>query len=365
MVISTVSLYRYALPLTAPLQLAGETHSHRRGLLVRLGTERGVAGWGDAVPLPGFSEETLNDAVEHACATAPEWTGTYISESGDDLNQSLSALSTGDDCPPSLQFATESALVDLFAAARETSLPAVLGTPRPTVSLNALITAPEDDGPAQAARLREHGYRAVKVKVGRAPVEDEIEWLRAIREVLGEGIVLRVDANRAWSWEEAVTFAEAVQDLNVTYVEEPLVDPTRLSELAARTDLPVALDETTREVEPAVLSDGGAVAAVVLKPTLLGGIRNVLAWSRTAQANGITPVMSAAYESGIGLRVLVALAAVGPETPVGLSTYDRLAADVLTVQLPLKGASVDVGAITDGPVSIDDAQIAHVDSFSA
>ena len=364
MIVSTVRLYRYALPLTAPVSLAGDAHSHRRGLLVRLDAEQGAVGWGDAAPLPGFSTETLDDVVEHAHAAAPAWTGTHLPESGNDLSQSLSALSTGADCPASLQFAAESALVELLAATRGPSLASVLGVPRSTVSLNALITDPDNEGAAQAARLREHGYRAVKVKVGRASVEDEVEWLRAIREALGKGIALRADANRAWSLDQAVAFAEATRNGEIAYVEEPLKDASRIPELAARTGLPIALDETTREVEPAVLYEGAPVTAVVLKPTLLGGLRASLRWSRAAQANGVTPVISAAYESGIGLRMLVALAAVGPDTPAGLSTYERLADDVLASRLPLKGPAVDVATITDRPVSIEDARITRVDSFS-
>lgn len=364
MVVSTVRLYQYALPLTTPLQLAGETQSHRRGLLVRLDTERGAVGWGDAAPLPGFSTETLDDVVEHACATAPEWPGTYIPESGDDLSQSLSAFPVGNDCPPSLQFATESALAHLLAATHATSLPTVLGTPRSSVSLNALITDLGEDAPPQAARLRERGYRAVKVKVGRTRVEDEVEGLRAIRKALGDDIALRADANRAWSLEQAVAFAEATRTVEMAYVEEPLTNPTRIPELAARTELPIALDETTREVDASVLREDAPVAAVVLKPTLLGGLRAIRQWNQEARANDVTPVISAAYESGIGLRMLVALAAVGPDTPVGLSTYDRLAADVITSRLPLEGPLVDVRSIIDGPVSLDDDRITLVNSFS-
>jgi len=364
-VVSTVTLYRYDLPLTTPLPLGGETHSRRRGLLVRLDTEQDAVGWGDAAPLPGFSAETLDEVVAQARTTAPEWTGTHVPEPEDELDLLLSTLPVGTDCPASLQFATESALVELLAAARTTSPAAVLGTPRSSVSLNALITDPGDERSAQAARLREHGYPAVKVKVGRASVEEDVRGLRAIREALGDDTALRADANRAWSMEQAVAFAEATQTLGIAYVEEPLMAPACIPELAARTDLPIAFDETTRENEASVLRDDAPVGAVVLKPTLLGGLRTTLRWRHAAQANGVTPVISAAYESGIGLRTLVALAAAGPDAPAGLSTYDRLAADVITPRLSLDGSSVDVSSVADGPVAVDDDRITRVDSFSA
>ena len=363
MKISTVDLYRYELPLTDPLKLGASTVAHRRGLLVRLGTEQGAAGWGDAAPLPGFSMETLSEVVARARDAAPQWIGVEISEARGDPADSLAALSVPPECPASLRFAVEGAVVDLLAATRDTSVAAVLGTPRPTVALNALITS-ADDGPAQAARYREHGYRAVKVKVGRGEMNAEVETLRAIRRELGDGIALRADANRAWSLDEAVAFAEATHGLNVAYVEEPLADPTQLPSLVAQTDLSIALDETTHEREPGVLRGEVPASAVVLKPTLLGGIQETRAWSRVAQEHGTTPVVSASYESGIGLRMLMTLSAVGPDVPVGLSTYDRLAADVLRSSLPMDGSTIDVESVVAPEASIDENRLEHIDAVS-
>ncbi len=363
MEIAKVDLYRYEIPLTAPLQLGASRVQRRRGLLVRLDTEQGAVGWGDAAPLPGFSTETLSEVVSRARKQAPQWIGATLPHSERALDPSLQVLSCGPECPASLRFAAESAVVGLLAALRGTSMSAVLGEPRSTVALNALLTRPEDDGPARAARYREQGYRAVKVKVGREPVEKEAEALSAIRRELGDGIALRADANRAWSLAEAVAFAEAIRDLPIAYVEEPLADPTRLSDLVAQTDLPVALDETTREAGPEILRDAPAVSAVVLKPTLLG-LQKTREWSRVAKETDVTPVISAAYESGIGLRMLVALASVGPDIPVGLSTYDRLATDVLRPPLRLDGPTVDVASILDPAVSVDDSRLDLVDSYS-
>ena len=364
MEIATVDLYRYELSLTTPLRLGASTTQHRRGLLVRLETEQGGIGWGDAAPLPGFSAETLSEVVACARDTAPQWAGTEISEPEGGLEDSLSALPMPEESPASLRFATESAVVDLLASVCDTSVASVLGAPRTTVALNALIPS-TDDGPAQAAQYREEGYRAVKVKVGQREMAKEADALRAIRNELGERVALRVDANRAWSLDEAVEFAEATRDLQIAYVEEPLADPGQLEDLAQKTDVPIALDETTREVNPKVLRDEMSVAAVVLKPTLLGGIRETRAWSQTAQEHVITPVLSAAYESGIGLRMLVALAAVGPDTPVGLSTYDRLADDVLLPPLRVDGPTIDVKSVVDAPGFVDEDQLEHIDAFSA
>ncbi len=142
-----------------------------------------------------------------------------------------------------------------------------------------------------------------------------------------------------------MTFADGIDDLHIAYVEEPLADPARLDDFIERTSLPVALDETTREVPPATLRGLPGVTAVVLKPTLLGGLQRTREWGRVARDAGAAPVLSGSYESGVGIQMLVALAASGPAVPVGLSTYDRLAADVYAPPLPIGGPNVDVPAV--------------------
>jgi len=343
--ISESALYRYALPLTAPLQLGPEEVTRRRGVLVRLVTEQGPVGWGDAAPLPGFSDETLGDVEEHARAALSHWMGTPLFDAQGDLDATLQNLPFKAEAPSSFRFAMEGAVVGAAAMAQETSVPEMLGTPRQTVALNALLPRAGANGPRQAVRRQEEGYRAVKVKVGQGHVEEDVARVRAIREALDASVALRADANRAWSFDEAVTFAEGTDHLHIAYVEEPLADPTHLKDLIQRASLPVALDETTRESAPAILRDLPGVTAVVLKPTLLGGLQRTREWGRVARETDATPVLSGSYESGVGIQMLVALAASGLEVPVGLSTYDRLAADVYAPPLPVGGPSVDVPSV--------------------
>ncbi len=166
---------------------------------------------------------------------------------------------------------------------------------------------------------------------------------------------MRLDANRAWSFEEASVFARGTANLRLEYVEEPLADPSRLSSLARDYGVPVALDESLVGMQPRALQDHGYVRAVVLKPTLLGGISPTLLLAKRARELGIPPVISSAYETGIGTLALVALAAgIGAEeVPAGLDTYRRLAADVLCPRLNLLSARIDVKAAMGAPREID------------
>jgi O-succinylbenzoate synthase len=92
------------------------------------------------------------------------------------------------------------------------------------------------------------------------------------------------------------------------------------------------------------------VAAVILKPTLIGGLSVTRRWARRARAVGASVVISSAYESGVGTRILVALAAACSDVPVGLSTYTQLEDDVLRPRLALEGPTVAPEQVYEGSV---------------
>jgi o-succinylbenzoate synthase len=349
-------LHRYELPLSEPLVLGGAVLRRREGLLLELAGEKGALGWGETSPLPGFSRESLDEAAGRLRDLASsvmrcEVTDDWIAPDGD-FNRELGSM----DLAPSARFGFELALWDLYATSRGRSL-ADLITPRPraTVPVNALISGPPGEALEEARRARSAGYETIKLKVGGRAVEEDVEHVRALNEELGDAVALRLDANRAWSLEEAERFARATAGMRFEYVEEPLADPTLLSVFARDHDVPVALDESLVEMEPESLEDHGYARAVVLKPTLLGGVSRTLRFAARASGLGMEPVISSAYETGVGTVALVALAAgVGDgEVPAGLDTYRRLAEDVLHPPLELPAPRVDVRAMADTRREID------------
>lgn len=340
MVVTSATCFAYHLPLAAPLTVDGRTLRERRGALLRLEGEGGAVGWGEAAPLPGFSAESRTEAVEALRDRARALPGTTVPEQEDRLPR---RGAPGD--PPSVRFALQSALLELRAAEDGLSVPTLLGARSTAVSLNALVGREAGDVSATGERLRRAGYRAVKLKVGRAAPDRDAARVCALRRGLGAEVALRLDANRAWALEDALAFAEALGDPgDIEYIEEPLVDPGRLAEFTDRTGLPVALDESTRELDPSSLSPDMPVGGVVLKPTLLGGLSEARQWVRWAERVGASVVMSAAYESGVGTRMLGALAAAWSGSPAGLSPYTSLADDVLRPRLALDGPTFEVEA---------------------
>jgi O-succinylbenzoate synthase len=339
--IAGFDLYRYDLALSEPVKLKAATLHRREGALIRLTADDGSAGWGEAAPLPGFSPESLEGTIEQLRAAAPELVGREMPPN----------LSVTDSSPlldqvhltPSARFGLEVAILNLCATSRRKTLPDLLaGCPAKTVYTNGLLSGSTEKVLTEASLMEETGYRAVKLKVGRRKVHEDTELVRRVREILGGDVSLRLDANRAWGFDEALEFARGISGVRVEYVEEPLAAPGRLAELAREWGLPVALDETLVGMKPEELGRHAYARAAVLKPTLLGGVSRALDLAERAAGLGMAAVLSSSYESGVGIGALVGLAAAVGEVPVGLDTYRALAGDVINPPLPLPAPAVDV-----------------------
>ena len=344
----------YTLPLTEPVTWGGTRHRERSGLLFRLDAADGSAGWGDAAPLPGFSPETL-DGTRRALNVLGEATV------GQDIDPAqvllpYGAIARGLDAqayPPSARFAFDLALADLAAQADRRSVPQVLHPdPAVVLPLNGLAMGDADAVLATADRLAADGYRAIKLKVGRGDIEAEAYLVQAVRQRVGPGVELRLDANRAWTVDQATAFATAIEGADVAYVEEPLQDPRALPALWYDTGLKVAVDESVQEGGEEAIR--GWASAAVLKPTLVGGIAATLRLANHARSVGARPVLSAAFESGVGVRGVAALAAATGAAPAGLDTYRWLAADVLAARAPFERPRVDVPGLFASPVALRD-----------
>ena len=354
--IADFDLYRYTLPLVAPLRLGHATLRHREGLLLRLVGDDGREGWGETAPLPGFSTEGLHEAASQLRRLAGSMVNSQAVEDLVGPRGELTGELDSSRPAPSVRFGLELALWNLYAASNGTTLPALISPrARTTVPVNGLVSGPPATVLAEARRMRDAGYGAVKVKVGGRTVGEDASLVRALGEALGDAASLRLDANRAWDPEEATDFLRGTAGVRLEYVEEPLADPARLPDLVAESGVPVALDESLVGMEPEELEQHRYARAVVLKPTLLGGLTRTLGISEQALRLGMTPVVSSAYESGVGTAALVALAAgIGDRpVPAGLDTYRQFAADVLASPLGLPAPSVVVREATEASLDVD------------
>jgi O-succinylbenzoate synthase len=346
--ISGFGIYRYTLPFTEPLTLKGETLRSRKGLLLRLIGDVSSEGWGEASPLPGFSRETLDEAADQLMDASESMAATGRSPS-QDTPSILHPETVASVC-----FAIELATLNLNAARRGVSALELLDpNAGGLVPINGLLSGQANEVVAASRRMRDAGYRTVKLKVGSLPVEADAERVREVSGILGDRVSLRLDANRAWSFDEAMAFANATREVRIEYIEEPLADAALLPRFADESGMPVALDESLVDKKPEELSRHGYARAVVLKPTLLGGISHTLRMAEEAHRLGMTPVISSAYEAGIGTLGLISLSAATGGAPAGLDTYRRIAEDTLIPPPELHSPTIAVRPMLETPRSID------------
>jgi o-succinylbenzoate synthase len=359
MKLARYDLFRYSLTFSGPLTLGGVTLHHREGLLLKLTGDDGSAGWGETAPLPGFSWESVDEAASQLRRHAGSMMGREVKEDWvDPHGESLREL---DRVGPSVRFGLELAVWNLYGRYSGRTLPELVApSPRAMVPVNGLLVGSPAEVLEDARRMRDAGYRSVKLKVGTRTVAEDVALVRALGEELGEGISLRLDANRAWDYAEAAKFAGGTAGVRFEYVEEPLADPARLPDLVRECGVPVALDESLVGMELDGLE--AFVVAFVLKPTLLGGISRTLRMAERAYRLGVTLVVSSAYESGVGTAALVALAAgIGDRAvPAGLDPYRAMAEDVLETPLNLPAPAVGVRETTDASRTVDVCRLERI-----
>jgi O-succinylbenzoate synthase len=265
----------------------------RRGMLVE-----GAAGWGEFSPFPEYGAEV-----------AARW-----------LAAALEAANDG--WPPPV---------------------------RTRIPVNTTVPAV---GPEQAHRLvAASGCATAKVKVAEPgqTLSDDIERVEAVRDALGPSGQIRVDANAAWSLDEAADALTVLAKFGLEYAEQPVESLADMAALRRRVDVRLAADESVRRAEdPLHIAGLEAADIVVLKVQPLGGVRSCL---EVAEACGLPVVVSSAIETSVGIAAGVALAAALPDLPFacGLGTVPLLDADACTESLTPSGGYLPVGLTAPSP----------------
>lgn len=228
-----------------------------------------------------------------------------------------------------------------WRAAREAADEGFPDPVRDVVPVNVTVPA-VDPATARAVVGRAAGCRTAKVKVAEPgqTLDDEVARVESVRDALGPGGRVRVDANGAWDVDTAVRHLRALDRAagGLEYAEQPCATVEELASVRRALDVPVAADESVRRAEdPLAVVRAGAADVVVLKVQPLGGVRSCL---RLAEHVGVPVVVSSALESSVGLAAGLALAAALPELPYacGLATAHLLADDVVAEPLlPVDG----------------------------
>ena len=375
--IRRITMREIRLPLVEPFRSAGGTVDARRVLLLELLDSDGALAWSECVAeaTPSYAPDTVDTCwLAIAQWLAPRVLGTRFDRPRDvapalgrDIRghrMARAALEMGAWALAATKRGLPLAetLVQASAFAREQGIAAA-------AQVEAGIALGMQETPdrlVERARIALRvGYRRVKLKV--APGRD-VDFVRAVREALGTGAPLSVDANCSYSLEDPshVAALEALDALGLAMIEQPLGpdDHVQHAALQRRLATPVCLDETiTGAASAADMIALGSGRMVNLKPGRVGGFAESLAIHDTCARAHVPVWCGGMLESGIGRAYNVALAALpGFTEPGDLSPSARYyARDIVRpawtmdengcVHVPLErpalGVDVDAGYIDD------------------
>lgn len=318
-----------------PARTSRGAYTEHRMLLVRLtDPATGREGIGECAPLPDLSSD------RHAYDD-PEAVGRLLCKafSASDFRSVLLPY-------PALLFAVESAMAQMEALPSTPFTRGERGIP-----INGLVwMADFDDMARQVEAKFAQGFRCIKLKIGAIAWEQEVELLRRIRSRFpAEELELRVDANGAFSVEEAPDKLRQLADFHLHSIEQPIRQGQwqAMAELCRTSPLPIALDEELIGLhspqEKAEMLDAIRPQFIVVKPTLHGGLSGAREWIGMACSRGIGSWITSALESNIGLRSIALLAdeLYGPDIrfPQGLGT-GQLFVENIDTGITINGSSL-------------------------
>ena len=309
-----LSVRTVTAPLRVPWVAAHGTVTDRQLVLVTLEAGDGQVGHGEAAPLPSYDGVTAEDVSAALDACRP-----VLDEYRDaaPIADVLARCAEATVLPQALA-AVDLALWDL--AGRRTQEPVwrLLGAPAPApVAVNYTIAAADRSGAAEeAAQARVDGYGTVKVKVA---IGDDAGRLAAVRAFAGPQMVIRIDANGAWSPAEALAALEALEAVGIELCEEPVAGLGAIRALRPVTDIPLALDESADD--PQALVAPAAADLICLKIARCGGISGTIQTAERARAAGYGVYLASTLDGPLGIAAaLHAAAVIRPERACGLAT---------------------------------------------
>ncbi|MCB2009073.1 MAG: mandelate racemase/muconate lactonizing enzyme family protein [Geminicoccaceae bacterium] len=343
----------YRAPIASPLHTSFGTMRDRPCVIVRVTDRDGSIGWGEAwCNWPTVAAEYRARLVGEVVAPAMlEKTFESPQAAFEETSRRMEKLTlqTGDVGPLAQAVSgIDLALWDLAARKAGKRLCDLIGDAN-RADVPAYASGLNPDRPEMMARRRhDEGHRAFKLKIGFGR-ERDLRNLAALRDELGDGVAIAVDANMAFELDEAIAMSEAMAPFDLLWFEEPLradASNTEWKELAARSPVRLAAGENLRGHDLHAAIDSGTLGVIQPDVSKWGGISGNLPVIRAANRAGMVfcPHWLA---GGIGLRASMhLLAAFGGD---GLLEYDsnpnplreRLADDFLE--------------IADGRIAIPDA----------
>ncbi|GAA4384290.1 o-succinylbenzoate synthase [Hymenobacter koreensis] len=262
---------------------------------------------GEAAPLAGLSPDFTPEFEARLHTLCTDFNRAQLTEAGQ-----VDAQAWVEPQWPALRFGLETALLDWQGGGQHRLFDNAFSRSEAGIAINGLVWM--GDAAFMGDQIQQklaQGYRCLKLKIGSLDFVTELELLARIRQAASPAeLVLRVDANGAFSPAEAPGKLARLAEYSLHSIEQPIAagQPAALAALCRSSPVPIALDEEligiTNPAQQVALLEAARPAYIVLKPTLLGGLAATAHWIELAEARGIGWWLTSALESNVGLNAI-------------------------------------------------------------
>lgn len=310
MKITAVRLGRIAVPLRVPFKTALRSVDCVEDVIVELHTDTGAVGYGEAPPTGVITGDTTGAILG---AIQDHIGKVLVGRDVDDFEDLTALVQRSIVHNTSAKAAVDMALWDLYGQLYRIPVYKLLGGARRQIITDITISV---NSPEEMARdaldAVARGYDCLKVKVGADPALD-VARLAAVRQAVGDGVCIRIDANQAWTPKQAVRILNQMQarGLAIEFVEQPVpaADWDGLKYVTERSDVPVLADESVFSPADALkIMQMRAADLINIKLMKCGGLTNALKIASAAEVYGVECMIGCMLEAKISVNAAVELA---------------------------------------------------------
>ncbi len=355
--VEKINVYQAVMTLHKPFRIAyGETREAKT-VFIEVVTDTGVNGWGEAPPTSKITGETVDTVVGAIRLMAGSLYDLDITGYMDVYRVIDATLRSNQAAKDGLV----TAILDAVSKSLGTPLYKLLGGGGNIIRSDVTIGLDSPEAMARdAVSWVERGFRAIKVKLG-GPLEIDFERVRMIRDSIGAGVEIRVDANQAWSPKEALKASRVLERYDVAIIEQPVHyrDYEGLRTVKWGSSIPIIADESVHTSrDAALLASMEAVDGVNVKIAKSGGMLEGLRIASVAEAFGLDLMVGCMVESPLGIAAAAHMVAahggfkyIDLDSDLMLSdhpvrdSFRRERDEIILGEKPGLGVEVDVGKL--------------------
>ena len=362
MKITSITPIAITIPLRQEIKMGGILYTESENLLVRVKTEDGSIGWGEAPAAPTMTGETIasmDAAIKYLMSHLIGRNVTSFQENMKLMDHFLYGNS-------SAKAALEIGFYDVVGKIQKKSMSELLGgVKRSKIPVLWMLAVGKLEADSEEAQFKlDEGFQSFKVKVGGNPINEDVSRVEAIRKIVGKSRQLSADANQSWDRTEAIRFVEGVSGL-LDFIEQPVMgnDLDGMKSIAQASSTPIGADEGLHSISDIVShKESGAAAGGSLKMIKLGGVMKALKAAELSDQVGMKVNLAGKIcETSIASAAVSHLAAAIPQIDWGLSITNQYAAtDIVKEPISILNGSVSVPSGYGLGVEMDEVSLEHL-----